>query len=494
MHRDACSPSTLRRAAILCADIFQDGTEQRFERIRTGNRAIPHFRPGASGLSTPRPIDALIEARWIIPIEPLGLVREQAAVAVHEGRILDVLPREEAHARYAPRDLYERPTHALLPGFVNAHTHAAMTLLRGLADDLPLKAWLEEHIWPAERKWMSASFVRDGTELAIAEMLRGGTTCFNDMYFYPEVVARAAAEHGMRATVGMIVVEFPTPWAETTAEYFTKGLALHDDYREDPLISTAFAPHAPYSVSDETLVKVRRLADQLDVPIHMHVHESPDEIATSETRLGRRPLAHLAELGLLTPALLAVHATQLEPGEIEQLALHGVTVIHCPESNLKLANGWCPVARLAQAGVNLALGTDGAASNNDLDMLAEMRTAALLAKAVARDPAALGAAQALRLATLGGARALGLGDEIGALTPGRWADVIAIDLSALRTQPIFDPVSQIVYAASSEQVTDAWVAGRHLLADGALTRMDPDSLRARANEWHARLAPDLARP
>ena len=453
---------------------------------------MSRFQPGA-GLSTPRPIDALIEARWIVPIEPLGLVHEHAAIAVHEGRIVDVLPRADAHARYAPRDRYERPTHALLPGFVNAHTHAAMTLLRGLADDLPLMAWLEGHIWPAERKWMSASFVRDGTELAIAEMLRGGTTCFNDMYFFPDVVARTAAEHGIRATVGMIVVEFPTPWAETPSEYFSKGLAVHDDYRDDPLVRTAFAPHAPYSVSDTTLAKVRQLADQLEVPVHMHVHESQDEVAASEASLGRRPLARLAELGLLSPALLAVHATHLEPGEIEQLAHYGVTVIHCPESNLKLANGWCPVAKLANAGVNLALGTDGAASNNDLDMLSETRTAALLAKAVAGDPAALSAAQALRIATLGGARALGLGDEIGALTPGRWADVIAIDLSAARTQPTFDPVSQIVYAASSEQVTDAWVAGRHLLAEGALTRMDLDALRTRASEWQARLGPDLAR-
>jgi 5-methylthioadenosine/S-adenosylhomocysteine deaminase len=380
-----------------------------------------------------------------------------------------------------------------LPGFVNAHTHAAMTLLRGFADDLPLMTWLEKHIWPAERKWMNPGFVRDGTELAIAEMLRGGTTCFNDMYFYPDVVARAAAEHGMRAVVGMIVVDFPTSWAETPAEYFSKGLAIHDAYRNHPLVSTAFAPHAPYSVSDTTFTKLRQLADQLEVPVHMHLHESADEVAASLAKYGRRPLARIAELGLLSPALLAVHATQLQDDEIGQLALHGATVVHCPESNMKLANGWCPVARLVRAGVNVALGTDGASSNNDLDMLCETRSAALVAKAVAGDPAALTAAQALRMATLGGARALGLGEEIGALTPGRWADLIAIDLSATRTQPVFDPVPQIVYAASSEQVTDVWVAGRHLVSGGAPTRLDLDDILARANAWQARVVADAVR-
>jgi 5-methylthioadenosine/S-adenosylhomocysteine deaminase len=444
---------------------------------------------GALLLNSPRPIDALIEARWVIPVEPLGVTLEDAAIAVHDGRILEVSPQASARERFAPRARYQCPRHALLPGFVNAHTHAAMTLLRGLADDLPLMVWLERHIWPAERKWMSPSFVRDGTELAIAEMLRGGTTCFNDMYFFPDVVARTAAEHGMRAVVGMIVVEFPTPWAETPAEYISKGLAVHDAYRDDPLVRMAFAPHAPYSVADATLTKVRQLADQLDVPIHMHVHESAEEVAQA----GQRPLARLAELGLLTPALLAVHATQLEPEEIEQLARHGATVVHCPESNLKLASGWCPVARLAQAGTNVALGTDGAASNNDLDMLSEMRTAALLAKAVAGVPAVVTAAQVLRMATLGGARALGLGESIGALTPGRWADIIAIDLSAARTQPLFDPISQVVYAASSEQVSDVWIAGRHLVEGGRLTRLDVGEIVARASAWQARVAPDFAR-
>jgi 5-methylthioadenosine/S-adenosylhomocysteine deaminase len=428
-----------------------------------------------------------------VPVEPHGVVHEDAAVAVHEGRIVDVLPRVEAVLRYAPRDHFERPGHALVPGLVNAHTHAAMTLLRGLADDLPLMTWLERYIWPAERKWMSPSFVRDGTELAIAEMLRGGTTCFNDMYFFPDVVARTAAGHGIRAVVGMIVVGFPTPWAETPAEYFSKGLAVHDDYRDDPLVRTAFAPHAPYSVTDEMLAKVRQLADQLDVPVHMHVHESAGEIARSLEEHGKRPLARLADLGLLTPALQAVHATHLEDDEIALLARHGCTVVHCPESNLKLANGWCPVAKLVRAGVNVALGTDGAASNNDLSMLGEARTAAFVAKAVAGDPAALDAHDVLRMATLGGARALGLGEEIGALAPGRWADVVAVDLRAPRTQPVYDPVSQLVYAAGADQVSDVWIAGRHLVADGALTRLDGDAVVARAAEWRLRIAKDQAR-
>jgi 5-methylthioadenosine/S-adenosylhomocysteine deaminase len=368
-----------------------------------------------------------------------------------------------------------------------------MTLLRGFADDLPLMTWLKKHIWPAERKWMNPGFVRDGTELAIAEMLRGGTTCFNDMYFYPDVVARAAAEHGMRAVVGMIVVDFPTSWAETPAEYFSKGLAIHDAYRNHPLVSTAFAPHAPYSVSDTTFTKLRQLADQLEVPVHMHLHESADEVAASLAKYGR-PSARADRRARAAVARPPRRARDSAPGRRDrQLALHGATVVHCPESNMKLANGWCPVARLVRAGVNVALGTDGASSNNDLDMLCETRSAALVAKAVAGDPAALTAAQALRMATLGGARALGLGEEIGALTPGRWADLIAIDLSATRTQPVFDPVPQIVYAASSEQVTDVWVAGRHLVSGGAPTRLDLDDILARANAWQARVVADAVR-
>jgi 5-methylthioadenosine/S-adenosylhomocysteine deaminase len=446
--------------------------------------------PGAAAgeSSSMEKIDTLIKARWIAPVAPAAGVLHDHAVAIRLGRIVDLLPGEAALERYDAAELVERPGHLLIPGLVNAHTHAAMTLLRGVADDLPLKEWLQEHIWPAEQHWMSAEFVEHGAELAMAEMLRGGTTTFNDMYFFPEVVARSAARIGMRVCVGMILIKFPTVWASDPAEYLRKGLALRDEYKGHPLVTTAFAPHAPYTVEDEHLVKVRRLADELEVPVHTHVHETADEVLGSVVDCGERPLARLDRLGLVSPMLMAVHMTQLEDAEITRLAAVGATVVHCPESNLKLASGFCPVAKLLDAGVNVCLGTDGAASNNDLDMLGEMRTAALLAKGVAGRADALPAEQALAMATLNGARALGLGDEIGSIEPGKWADLCCVNLEQPATWPVYDPVAQLVYACSREQVEDVWVAGRRMVADGRLTRLDAGVVVARAGAWRDRIA------
>jgi 5-methylthioadenosine/S-adenosylhomocysteine deaminase len=432
-------------------------------------------------------IDTLIHARWVIPVEPDDTVMDHHSVAIHDGRIVAILPRAEAEARYQADAVHTLDQHALIPGLVNTHTHVAMNLMRGLADDLPLMEWLNQHIWPAEQKWVSEEFVHEGTQLAMAEMLRGGTTCFNDMYFFPEVTARAAAACGMRASVGLIVIDFPSAWANSSDEYIDKGLALHDEYRNDPLIRTALAPHAPYTVSDEPLEKIRMYADELDLPVHMHVHETPGEIAQSMKDYGVRPLARLERLGLLSPNLLAVHMTQLIDGEIDQLAEAGVHVLHCPESNLKLASGFCPAVRLLNAGVNVALGTDGAASNNDLDMLGEMRTAALLAKGMTQDAAALPAHQALRMATLHGARALGLESEIGSITAGKAADLTAVRLDGIETQPVYHPVSQLVYAASRNDVTDVWVNGRHLLSERILTTLDPAAILSQARQWQERI-------
>lgn len=432
-------------------------------------------------------VDTLIHAAWIIPVEPDDRVLDDHSLAIHEGRLVAVLPTADARRSYRATAEIELPAHALIPGLVNAHTHAAMTLLRGLADDLHLMDWLQHHVWPAEARWVNEEFVQDGTELALAEMLRGGTTCFNDMYFFPEVTARTAAAAGMRATVGLILIDFPTGYAGNADDYLAKGLALHDAYRNHPLIRTAFAPHAPYSVSDAPLARVRVLADELDIPVHMHVHETAHEVEQAMAQQGRRPLARLQELGLVSPPLLAVHMTQLTDAEIGQCAAAGVSVVHCPESNLKLASGFCPVQRLLQAGVNVALGTDGAASNNDLDMLGELRTAALLAKAISGDASALPAYQALRMATLNGATALGLGDRIGSLVPGKWADVCAIRLDEVESTPLYHPLSQIVYASGRQQVTDVWVAGEHLLKDRVLTRLDEAGILARARRWRARI-------
>jgi 5-methylthioadenosine/S-adenosylhomocysteine deaminase len=433
-----------------------------------------------------RTIDTLVQARWVIPVEPAAVL-EQHSIAVDDGDIQDVFPTGENSPRYEAREVVDLPTHAVIPGFVNAHTHAPMSLFRGMADDLPLMEWLEGHIWPAERHWVSAEFVRAGTTLSVVEMLRSGTTCFNDMYFFPDEAARVAEEAGIRACVGLILVDFPSAWAQSADEYITKGLELHEDLRGSSLVTTAFAPHAPYTVSDEPLERIRVLADELDIPIHIHVHETAGEITQAEAETGMRPLARLERLRLLEPRLLAVHMTQLLAEEIETLATTGVHILHCPESNLKLASGFCPIEVVIQAGVNVALGTDGAASNNDLDMLGEMRTAALLAKGVSGNATALPASAALRMATLNGAKALALDDRTGSLQPGKSADFVAIDLSGVGSQPVYDPISQIVYTATRDQITDVWVAGERVLHDRNLTTLDEPAILRGAVDWRDRI-------
>ncbi len=435
-----------------------------------------------------KPVDTLIHARWIIPVEPEAITYPQHSLAIRGGRIVDLLPTAQAKLGYRASDEIDLPYHALAPGFVNCHTHAAMTLLRGVADDLPLMDWLQQHIWPLERQWVGEEFVRDGVDLAIAEMLRSGTTCFNDMYFFPNVTAERAALHGIRASVGLIVVDFPTVWAQHSEAYLEKGMAVYAQLQGQPLLSAAFAPHAPYTVSDQPLAKASKLASAAGLPVHIHVHETAFEVEQAVKSTGKRPLQRLRELGLVNPSLMAVHMTQLDAEDIALMAAAGAHIVHCPESNLKLASGFCPVAHCLAAGINVALGTDGAASNNDLDMLGEMRTAALLAKAVARDASAVSAATALRMATLNGAKALGLDNEIGSLQIGKAADVIAIDLGGLESQPLYDPVSQIVYAANRQQVTDVWVAGRRLLQNRQLARFNLDGLNERIGIWQQRLS------
>jgi 5-methylthioadenosine/S-adenosylhomocysteine deaminase len=432
-------------------------------------------------------VDTLIHSRWIAPVEPAATLLEHHSLVIHEGRILDILPTGQALTTYTASVEHSLNRHLLIPGLINAHTHAAMSLLRGLADDLPLNDWLNDHIWPAESRWVNEEFVHDGTQLAMAEMLRCGTTCFNDMYYFPDITARVAASCGMRASVGLIVLDFPTVWAHDADEYISRGLAVHDQYRGDPLIKTLFAPHAPYTVSDKPLEHIRVLADELDIGIHMHVHETVDEVDKAIELTGKRPLQRLHDLGLLSPAMLAVHMTQLSAEEISLYAASGGHVVHCPESNLKLASGICPAQALHAAGINVALGTDGAASNNDLDMLGEMRTAALLGKAVSDDASALPAHTILEMATLNGARALGIDADAGSLLQGKWADITAVCLDTIESQPVYNPVSQLVYACGREQVTDVWVAGRQLLKDRRLTTLDDNDILERTRDWRARI-------
>ena len=432
--------------------------------------------------------DSLILARWCIPVEPADALFEDCALALLDGRIAELLPADEARRKYDPGVAIERPDHVVIPGLVNAHTHAAMTLFRGIADDMPLEAWLADGIWPHEKRWASAEMVRDGTRHAIAEMLRCGVTCFSDQYFFPEVVAATAVELHMRAMVGTPVIDFATAWADNASECMQKGVDLvHDRYADHPLISTCFAPHSSYVVSDAAFRDLRVLADQLDARIQIHLHESAREVTESLRVTGKRPFERLNELGLVNSSLLAVHAVHMTDVELSEMADAGVCVAHCPHSNLKLASGIARVAAMQAAGITVALGTDGAASNNTLDLLAEMRTAALLAKAVSENAAALPAAAALRMATIDGARVLGLGDAIGSIEPGKWADLACIDLRSLNSQPVYDPLSQVVYTARSSQVTDAWIAGRHLLDRGRLTQLDEDELLGRSGEWQRRI-------
>lgn len=422
-------------------------------------------------------IDTLLHARWIIPVDNKHRMLDQHSIAIHEEKIIDILPTQAAKNQYSAKVIRDYSQHALIPGFINCHTHAAMNLFRGLADDLSLMDWLQNHIWPAEASHVNEAFVHTGTELAIAEMIRSGTTCFNDMYFFPDITARVAAEVGMRASVGLILIDFPTVWANNSEEYIAKGLAVFDHYKGHELIKTSFAPHAPYTVSDEPLKRIGTLANELELNVHMHVHETAFEVNEAVKNNGQRPLARLHDLGLLTPALQAVHMTQLQTDEIKRLADNGCHVIHCPESNMKLASGICPVQQLLDAGVNVALGTDSSSSNNDLDMFGEMRSAAMLAKISKMDATALPAEQALQMATINGARALGLSDITGSLEIGKFADIVAVNFDTIETLPVYDPVSHLVYCSSREHVTDVWIAGEQKMSNRILTSIDENRLK-----------------
>lgn len=431
-------------------------------------------------------VDTLIHPGWIVPVVPTGTVLADHSLAVSDGRIVAILPRAETSQMVA-REVFELPGHALLPGLVNAHGHAAMCLLRGYADDLPLMSWLEQHIWPAEGRHVSDAFVADGVELAIAEMLRAGTTTFSDMYFFPDACARVAQARGMRCQITFPILDFPTPWARDADEYISKGLALRDTLKHSKLVTLGFGPHAPYTVSQATLARVAILAAELDVPVQIHLHETRGEVLQAVESNGERPLDTLHRLGLLGPRTQCVHMTDLGGQDIALLAETGAHVVHCPQSNMKLASGACPVSKLLAAGVNVALGTDSAASNNDLNLFGEMQTAALLAKLTTGDASALPAAAALTMATLGGARALGLEEQIGSLESGKLADMIAVDLSGPETQPLYNPLSQLVYACNGSQVTHSWIGGELRLRNRELTGFDLDALRQRSSHWQQRI-------
>jgi 5-methylthioadenosine/S-adenosylhomocysteine deaminase len=437
-------------------------------------------------MSPPRPVDLALSARWILPIEPAGALADHVLL-VDGGRIVALEPREVAERDYAPRERHHFERHLLMPGLVNAHTHTAMTLMRGVADDVPLDAWLREHIWPREGRFVTPEFVHDGVTLGAVEMLRGGITVCNDMYFYPDAAARAYEAAGMRAVIGVAVLDFPTPYASDADDYLRLGLAARDAFKDSPRLGWMLAPHAPYTVGDASFGKIVTYARQLDLPIQTHLQETKAELDDAIAKTGESELARLDRLGATGPGFLAIHAVHLAPGDVEILLRQGCSVAHCPASNMKLASGIAPVAALMARGVNVALGTDGAASNNRLDLFGEMRLAALLAKVSTGDAAALPAAAVLRMATLGGAQALSMDDRIGSLVPGKEADVVAVDMGEIDDGPVYDPVSHLVHVTSRERVTDVWVAGERVLRERVPTKVDVPSLAARSRLWQHKL-------
>jgi len=437
---------------------------------------------------TPQAIDTLICAGWIVPVQPSKTVLKDHAIAIDKGDIVAILPRQQALAQFAPKRQFDLPAHLLCPGLINAHGHCAMSLFRGLADDTPLQQWLSEHIWPAEQRWVSEDFVRDGSQLAIAEMLRSGTTTFSDMYFFPDVAAAEASRAGMRAQIAFPVFDAPSIWGRDPDDYIRKGLEVRDSYKHNDLINVVFGPHAPYTVADEPLQRIATLANELDTSIHMHVHENAEEIAGEQEKHGSRPLRRLHKLGILSPKTQLVHVTTLNEEDMALLVDSGAHVIHCPSSNLKLASGLCPVDRLLSEGVNIALGTDSAASNNSLDLFTEMRTAALLAKVVSGNAAALADWQALEAATLGGARALAIDHLVGSLEAGKKADIIALDFSQLEQQPLHNPIAQLVYTPCGHRVSHSWVNGRLLMEDRILATLDETTVLRKTRDWQAKIS------
>ncbi|PXX88745.1 TRZ/ATZ family hydrolase [Marinobacter vulgaris] len=431
--------------------------------------------------------DIRINARWLIPMEPANVVLDHQAVLIQGERIAAVVSQEEADVHFRAKETIDLPDHVLLPGLINMHGHAAMSLFRGMADDLPLMTWLNDHIWPAEGAFVSESFIADGTQLAMAEMLRTGTTTFSDMYFFPEVVAQLARDAGMRAQVCFPLLDFPTPWGSGPEEYLAKGEEFIRQWQDDPFIMPAIGPHAPYTVSDDPLTKAVALSSATGTSIQIHLHETAFEVADALDRSGQRPIARMAELGVLGSTTQCVHMTQIDESDIELLKATGAQVIHCPESNLKLASGLSPVQKFREAGINVAIGTDGAASNNDLDLFGELGTAAMLAKVVADDAAALSAHEALAMATIRGAQALGRAHELGSLESGKLADIIAVDLSDPFLQPVYDPASHLVYSNQGRQVTHSWINGVPQVQEGRLTRIDVPDLMLRVRGWSDRI-------
>ncbi len=431
-------------------------------------------------------ITTLIHAKYILPVEPMEIL-ENYTLALKDDTIIDLLPTHQAQEQYTAKETIILDHHILSPGLINMHTHSPMALLRGLADDLKLMDWLHHHIWPAETEIMSEAYVEDGTLLACAEMIRSGTTFFNEHYFYPNIIANVARQVGIRARMGVLIITVPTKWANDEKEGIKQALKLLDSEPTNDMLSYCLGPHSPYATSDEAFKEIVKIADERELPIHIHMHESADEISISLEKYKCRPLQHMKALNILSPRTQLVHMSQTTEADVQIIRDSGAHVVHCPESNLKLASGNCPVQLFLDNDINVCLGTDGAASNNDLDMIGEMRTAAFIGKIIAKDSTAVSAEDTLKMATINGARALGLSHLIGSLKAGKKADIMAVDINHLNTQPIYNPISQLVYACHSQQVSDVWVNGKQLLKKGQLTTLDEQAIITKTQSWQGKL-------
>ncbi len=433
-------------------------------------------------------VDYIISADYILPMdENLTLIRE-GAVAVKDTRISDVGPSKEIFQKYTSGAVINGKGKVVFPGLINTHTHAAMVYFRGIADDQPLKEWLENHIWPAENTWLSPEFISDAIGLACLEMLKGGVTAYNDMYFYEDAAAGTTKRIGMRAVLGAGILDFPTKSAHTTDEYFLNAESFIKDWKGDNLITPCIAPHALYTCGPETLKRARRIADTYDIPIHIHLSETRWEMEEIRNRYSMMPVVYLESLGFLDERVLAAHCVWLTDHEIEILSERNTGVSHCVESNLKLASGIAPVVKMLKAGVKVTFGSDGAASNNDLNILSEMSTAAKLHKAVSEDPTALDAKTALLMATRWGAEVLGLGKVTGSIQAGKAADLVMAELDRPHLVPIYNIYSHIVYAMRPSDIEMVMVDGKVVVNGGRLTTSDESEILQKARHWSEKIS------
>ncbi|MDA1134262.1 MAG: TRZ/ATZ family hydrolase [Proteobacteria bacterium] len=432
-------------------------------------------------------VDLIITPRWIFSAID-SVVLEKTSIVVDNGNILELIPNEIIEQKYAAKASFNLTDHLLLPGLINSHTHAAMSLFKGYADDLTLQSWLTDRIWPAEKKYVDEKFVTEGSKLAIAEMIQSGITTFNDMYFYPQQTAEVAVKIGMRANLGMVLLEFPTNYASDPDDYLTKGLAFRDLFREEGLISTSLAPHAPYSVSDESFLKINTYAQELDLKIHVHLHETTTEIEDSLKQYGLTPIQRLDALGVLGPHISAAHCVHLTNTDLDILAKNNMCVIYNPTSNLKLGSGIANIKGMIERDICIAIGTDGSASNNRLDILNELNIALLINKGVNHQADFMNPAELIKMATLNGAKSIGMEGRLGSLEKGKCADLIAVNMSSLEMKPIYDPLSSLLYSGNRSMVSHVWIGGNMQMKERALINIDVDELLNGLGAWQQKIS------